>query len=154
MSGVVRGRSAGETAPGASRPATAPGRREHYLWTRSMTDRSVTAEPDLATVVDLLDDEHVRSILAATSAEPLSATELSERCDVSPSSIYRRVERLTEADLLDDRTRPRSDGHHETVYVAALDRFELRVREGELDWTVERRGRDVADELSRMWGEL
>lgn len=119
-----------------------------------MTERSVSEESDLATVVDLLDDEHVRSILAATSAEPLSASELSECCDVSPSSIYRRVERLTEADLLDDRTRPRSDGHHETVYVAALDRFELRVSDGDLEWTVERRRRDVADELTRMWGEL
>ena len=119
-----------------------------------MTEPSVSEESDLATVVDLLDDEHVRSILAATSAEPLSATELSERCDVSPSSIYRRVERLAEADLLDDRTRPRSDGHHETVYVAVLDRFEVRVRDGDLEWTVERRRRDVADELTRMWGEL
>ena len=119
-----------------------------------MTERSVSEKPDLATVVDLIDDEHVRSILAATSAEPLSATELSERCDVSPSSIYRRVEQLAEADLLDDRTRLRADGHHETVYVAALDRFEVRVSDGDLEWMVERRHRDVADELTRMWGEL
>ena len=154
MSGVVHGRSAAARTAGVPRSRTAGRRREHYLYTRSMTERSVSEEPDLATVVDLLDDEHVRSILAATSAEPLSATELSERCDVSPSSIYRRVERLTEADLLDDRTRPRSDGHHETVYVAALDRFELEVGDGDIEWTVERRRRDVADELTRMWGEL
>ena len=154
MSGVVHGRSAAARTAGVPRSRTTGRRREHYLYTRSMTERSVSEAPDLATVVDLLDDEHVRSILAATSAEPLSATELSERCDVSPSSIYRRVERLTEAGLLDDRTRPRADGHHETVYVAALDRFELVVGDGDLEWTVERRRRDVADELTRMWGEL
>jgi predicted transcriptional regulator len=119
-----------------------------------MTDSTVTAEPDLAEIVDLLGDEHVRSILAATSAEPLSAKELSDHCDVSVSSIYRRVERLDGADLLQERTRPRSDGHHETVYVARLDRFELTVRDGDVDWELDRRSTDVADELTRMWGNL
>lgn len=119
-----------------------------------MTGSSVTGTPDLADLVELLDDEHVRSILAATSAEPLSARELGDRCDVSVSTIYRRVDRLEDADLLRERTRPRPDGHHETVYVSALERFELTVGDGELDWELERRPTDVADELSRMWGNL
>jgi len=154
MSSAVRDRSTVGPVIGRSRSTTGTSQREHDLYARGMTEPSVSEESDLATVVALLDDEHVRSILAATSAEPLSATELSERCDVSTSSIYRRVERLAEADLLEDRVRPRSDGHHETVYVAALDRFELRVRGGDLEWMIDRRRRDVADELTRMWGEL
>ncbi len=121
---------------------------------RSMTEPTVTDQPDLADVVDLLDDELARSILVATSAEPLSANELSDRCEVSASTVYRRIDRLTAADLVREQTRPRRDGHHETVYVSALDRFELTVRDGDLDWTLERRGADPADELSRMWGEL
>ena len=127
---------------------------QHDLWLRSMTEPTVTDQTDLADVVDLLDDELVRSILVATSAEPLSANELSDRCDVSASTVYRRIDRLTTADLVRERTRPRRDGHHETVYVSALDRFELTVRDGDLDWTLERRGADPADELSRMWGEF
>ncbi|WP_226010108.1 winged helix-turn-helix domain-containing protein [Halomicrobium salinisoli] len=119
-----------------------------------MTEDAVSEDADLADVVGLLDDEHVRSILVATSAEPLSAKELGERCDVSVSSIYRRVDELRDIDLLEERTRPRSDGHHETVYVSALDRFELTIRDGDLDWTVDRAGDDVADELSRMWGNF
>lgn len=119
-----------------------------------MTEPSVTGEPDLADLVALLDDEHVRSILTATSDEPLSARELGERCDVSVSTIYRRVDRLEDADLLRERTRPRSDGHHETVYVSTFDRFELTVRDGEMDWELDRRPTDVADELTRMWGEF
>jgi predicted transcriptional regulator len=116
----------------------------------------VTDDPGLAEVVALLNDEHVRTILAATSAEPRSAAELGERCDVSESTIYRRVDRLTDAGLVEARTRPRRDGHHETVYVATLARFEVRVADGSVEWTVDRdRGRtDVADELARMWGEL
>ncbi|WP_049935175.1 helix-turn-helix domain-containing protein [Haloplanus natans] len=119
-----------------------------------MTDDSVADDPDLATLVDLLDDEHVRTILAATSAEPLSAAALSDRCGVSTSAVYRRVDRLVDADLLDERTRPRSDGHHDTVYVATLERFELRVVDGAVDWTVDRANRDVADELTRLWGKF
>ncbi|SDX95508.1 winged helix-turn-helix domain-containing protein [Halobellus clavatus] len=119
-----------------------------------MTDDSEMADPDLDTVVALLDDEHVRSILTATSDGPYSAAELGERCGLSTSSIYRRLNRLTDADLLEERTRPRPDGHHETVYVSRLDRFEVTIRDGELSWTVERRSTDVADELTRLWGKF
>lgn len=124
------------------------------ICTTPMKPEKQMADVDLATVVSLLDDEHVRSILAATSETPLSATELSERCGVSPSSIYRRLDRLTDADLVGERTRPRSDGHHETVYVARLDRFEVTVRDGELAWEVDRERDDVADQLTRMWGKF
>ncbi|MFB6121881.1 MAG: helix-turn-helix domain-containing protein [Haloferacaceae archaeon] len=112
------------------------------------------ADVDLATVVALLDDEHVRSILAATSETPLSANELSEHCGVSTSSIYRRLDRLTDADLVGERTRPRADGHHETVYVSRLERFELVLRDGEFEWDVDRERDDVADELTRLWGKF
>lgn len=119
-----------------------------------MTDPIVTDDLGLGEIVTLLDDEHARSILAATSAEPLSAAELGDHCDVSVSTIYRRVDRLEDAGLLAERIRPRPDGHHETVYVATLDRFELTVRDGHLDWTVDRQGTDVADELTRLWGRF
>nr|WP_245575990.1 winged helix-turn-helix domain-containing protein [Haloplanus natans] len=132
----------------------APSRWAGDLFLGRMTDDSVADDPDLATLVDLLDDEHVRTILAATSAEPLSAAALSDRCGVSTSAVYRRVDRLVDADLLDERTRPRSDGHHDTVYVATLERFELRVVDGAVDWTVDRANRDVADELTRLWGKF
>ncbi|WP_049927156.1 winged helix-turn-helix domain-containing protein [Halopiger goleimassiliensis] len=119
-----------------------------------MTDKSVNEDLDLTDITALLDDDYVLSIIVATSVEPLSAKELGERCDLSVTSIYRRVDRLRRFDLLKERTRPRCDGHHETVYVSALDRFELTIDEGELDWTVDRTSDDVADELSQMWGDL
>jgi predicted transcriptional regulator len=135
-------------------PSPAPSRWAGDLFLGRMTDGPVADDPDLSTLVGLLDDEHVRTILAATSAEPLSAAELSERCGVSTSAVYRRVDRLVDADLLDERTRPRSDGHHDTVYVAAIERFELVVDDGEVDWTVDRTETDVADELTRLWGKF
>jgi predicted transcriptional regulator len=133
-----------------------PVRHHHYVPSGPIGWPTVTDDPELAEVVSLLDDDHVRTILAATSAEPRSAAELGERCGVSESTVYRRVDRLTDADLVAEQTRPRPDGHHETVYVATLARVEVTVEDGSVEWTLERdRERtDVADELARMWGEL
>ncbi|MHC3381912.1 helix-turn-helix domain-containing protein [Haloarcula sp. H-GB5] len=119
-----------------------------------MTSNTETSDVDLATVVGLLDDEHIRSILTATSETPLSATELGEKCGVSTSSIYRRLDRLTDAGLISEQTRPRSDGHHETVYASRLDRFELTIHNGELNWGITRRSDDISDQLTRMWGKF
>jgi len=144
--------AAGYRSPSSDLPQTPS--VESKLFPACMTEEAVNGDHDLADVVALLDDEYVRSILVATSTEPLSAKELGEHCDLSVSSIYRRVDGLRDLDLLEERTRPRSDGHHETVYASVLDRFELTIRDGDLEWTVERTDGDVADELSRMWGNF
>ena len=36
----------------------------------------------------------------------------------------------------------------------ALDAYQTRVENGEIDWTIERESGDIADELSRMWGNF
>lgn len=96
----------------------------------------VDADRNVATITELLADEVVRTILAATLEESLSAEELAARCDVSPATVYRRLETLDEQDLVAARMEPDDDGHHYRVYAATLDRvvvdltadgFELRV---------------------------
>lgn len=119
-----------------------------------MTESNEMGETSLETVIALLDDEHIRSVLTVTSDEPKSASELADHCDISPSSVYRRLDRLREADLIDEQTRPRSDGHHDTVYVSRLDRFELSIDSGELQWNIDRSSDDVADQLTRLWGKF
>jgi predicted transcriptional regulator len=114
----------------------------------------VSEESTLETVVALLDDDHARTILTATSDEALSAKELSERCDISQATVYRRVDRLTDAGLLAERTRPRADGHHDTVYVAKLDELTIRLRDGRLEFELDRVGEDIADRLTRLWEEF
>lgn len=145
--GALRGPPAASPAPADP----AGGARTTGLRTITMTATDVSDEPTLATVASLLDDEHVRTILAATSDDPRSVNELSDRCDVSPSTIYRRVERMTDAGLLAERTRPRSDGHHETVFLATLDRVEISLEDGHLHTRVERRRSDPADQLTELW---
>jgi DNA-binding transcriptional ArsR family regulator len=115
---------------------------------------SVTDDIDVETVARLLADDVARTVLAATSEEPMSAAELQERCDASLATVTRRLEELTDADLLSETTRPRADGHHDTVYAPTLERLEIELDDGEFRAVVDRRERDAADRLTDMWRNL
>jgi predicted transcriptional regulator len=115
---------------------------------------SVSEAVDLATVVSLLDDECARAILVATSTAAMSATELDDDLDASLSTVYRRLERLDDAGLVVEGTRPRADGHHDTVYSADLDEFTVSLADGELNFELRRRREDVAGRLARRWEDL
>lgn len=119
----------------------------------TMTD-DVNDKPEFETVVELLDDEFAREILAFTSTEPMTVTEISDRSEAAPSTLYRRVERLQEAELLVEQSRIRSDGHHDTVYAAALEHVQISLANGEFTVRIDRRKEDAADRLRRLWGDL
>lgn len=111
----------------------------------------MTENVDLSTVAGLLADEHAQRILAATSVEPKSKRELADACDASLPTVGRRVDDLVAAALLREETRARPDGHHDAVYVATLDRVEVRLRDGDLAVDLQRMERDMTDELQRLW---
>jgi predicted transcriptional regulator len=111
-------------------------------------------ESRLETLCELLADEYNREILRAASVEPVSASELSERCGVSQTTIYRRLEQLTSAGMLGERTRPRADGHHDTVYVATMAEFSVALENGELRLAVTEQRDDIADRLTSLWEEF
>ncbi|WP_049926995.1 ArsR/SmtB family transcription factor [Halopiger goleimassiliensis] len=114
----------------------------------------MSEESSLETVVDLLDDEYARAILTAIRTDPMSANELSEHCDGSFSTIWRRLERLEEAGLVAERTRPRSDGNHDTVYAATVEEVRLRLDDDGFSLEIDRCDEDAADRLQRLWSEF
>jgi DNA-binding transcriptional ArsR family regulator len=71
---------------------------------------------DPQAVLAALDDDACREILEATAEESLTATELSEQCDIPMSTAYRKVEKLAEADLVEERVRINTSGKHATEY--------------------------------------
>lgn len=119
----------------------------------TMTD-NVTDEPDFETVVELLDDEFAREILALTSSEPMTVAEISDRSDAAASTLYRRVGRLQEAELLVEQSRIRSDGHHDTVYAATLEYVQISLVDGEFSMTIDRQAEDASERLRRLWRDL
>lgn len=104
-------------------------------------------EPDPETVATLLADEAARTILIETVGEPRSATELSEVCQVSGPTVYRRLESLERAELIDAETRLDPDGDHYEVYSATLDRVVFDLQPEALDCSVDRRER-MADRFT------
>ncbi|MFP8952996.1 helix-turn-helix domain-containing protein [Natrialbaceae archaeon A-arb3/5] len=82
-----------------------------------------TDEPEInpQTVLSALDDDACQAILEATSDESLTATELSEQCDIPMSTAYRKVETLAEADLVEEQVRINTSGKHATEYRKCFD---------------------------------
>lgn len=65
----------------------------------------MSEEHDPATLFALLDDDYARRILAHLNEKPMSARTLSKQCDASPPTIYRRIDRLKDLDLLTEETK-------------------------------------------------
>ncbi|MFP8951621.1 ArsR/SmtB family transcription factor [Natrialbaceae archaeon A-arb3/5] len=105
-----------------------------------------------ADVVDVLSDEYMRTILEQTREEPQSVDALSDACGADPSTIYRRVERLQEADLLEDQQQLDPGGHHYKVYSARLREVRIRLEEDGFEVDVERGPLEsAADRFTRLY---
>lgn len=127
--------------------------RSNYTIPMTATD-TVSEELDLDTVLGLFDDEYARVILAATSTEPRTVQEIADRTEAAPSTLYRRVERLVSAGLLDERTRVRADGHHDSVYQSVVTDLHVSIEDGEFEFEVETESEDAADRLQRLWSDF
>lgn len=109
----------------------------------------MSEECDLEDVASILEDECSRTILAETSVEPMSASDLDDRLDASRPTIYRRIEDLEACDMIESRTRPDTEGHHHKVFVATFDRLTVDLSEGEYEYQVERT-EAMADRFTRF----
>lgn len=114
---------------------------------------SLSKDDSAVELLELLGNERVRQILAATSREPLSAKELSEECDVAPSTIYRRVEEMVANDLLVERTQIEADGSHHSVYEANVDHLDIDIEDGTIDIRMNVL-ENAARRFSRIWSDI
>jgi len=103
----------------------------------------------------LLDDAYARSILVETRENPRSAEALSEAIDASESTVYRRIERLRERDLLEGEQRLDPDGHHYEVYHARLERATIELTGDGFVVAIDRtEATDPADRFTELYEEL
>lgn len=105
-------------------------------------------------VLDALDDPACRTIVQALD-EPMTASELSDKCDIPLSTTYRKLDLLTEASLLEEQTEIRGDGHHTTRYVLAMESVELSLTDdGEFEVEIVRPPRSAEERLAHLWSEV
>lgn len=85
----------------------------------------------------------------------MSAGEISETCDIPSSTTYRKLDRLTEADLLQEATAVRSDGHHTTLYEIDFERVILELEsDHSLAVDIDRPADSADERLANMWREV
>ena len=107
-------------------------------------------------VFALLDDEYARSLLLATSHKPMTAPELSDQCEMSKSTVYRRLNKLEECGLVSAVHVPNADGNHKKRYEAQLDKLVVSLNEGEFDLNLQTttRTQEFADAFTNLWEGL
>lgn len=83
--------------------------------------QTIVAESAVQEILDALDDSDCRAILDATSEKALTANEVAETHDLPLSTTYRKLDLLTEAGLVEERTRIRQSGKHASEYTRLVD---------------------------------
>lgn len=110
--------------------------------------------PDAPAVLAALDDPDCRRIIRALET-PHSARELSEACDMPLSTTYRKLELLTDASIIAERTRIREGGHHTTQYSLDVEAVHLSLNEDrELEVAITRPARTADEQLAQLWSEV
>lgn len=72
-------------------------------------------------VLSLLNAEYTQQLLSEIRTEAKSARALAETCGASRATMYRRLNGLREAGVVDTRLAYDADGHHRTVFESTLE---------------------------------
>ena len=103
-------------------------------------------------IIEVLGNKYNPEILDAAS-EPKSAQELSDQLGVPIATCYRRINELTEADLLELHDQPLSEEHRRIkVYRRRVDAVNIDFREG-LDIELQERS-EVKNKLDEVWRRM
>ena len=93
--------------------------------TTEETRRTAAAvEPDA--VLELLSDEYARRVLESLSDRPATAPALVESMAASRATIYRRLNELEAAGIVEAAVAVDPDGHHRKRYHLVVDDLQLR----------------------------
>jgi DNA-binding transcriptional ArsR family regulator len=91
--------------------------------TPSTPSQESTVEP--TELLSLLGDDHARNVLRVLSEGPRPAAELVDELAISRPTVYRRLDRLESAGLVESSMRIREGGHHRKRFHLAVDSAEV-----------------------------
>jgi DNA-binding Lrp family transcriptional regulator len=87
-------------------------------------------------LLELLDAEYTQEVLEAAGREARSARKLAELCGASRPTVYRRLNSLQAAGLVETGVEYDADGHHRTVFETTLEAVSVDVTDDGLSVTV------------------
>lgn len=109
--------------------------------------------PSLRAILDVLDDPDCRAILRHTG-EPMTAPQLLEAIDVSRSTLYRKLDRLSEASLLREDVTVNPGGGRTTHYRRHFEDVTISIDDDRFAVDVERPGESAEDRLLSIWSDM
>lgn len=128
-----------------SHPQTHAGKRRND--SRTWVDDSQRVDQ----IMDVINDKNCRAILEETEGGDQSADDLAEACGLAQSTTYRKINRLLEVDLLDERFRISPTGRHLRTFQLAVTDLQIHVSTGpELEISVSYK--DPGDETEKSPG--
>ena len=102
-------------------------------------------------ILSALSDEYSRQILTATTHEPLSALQLSNRYLIPITTVYRRVDELLDAGLIAAVKSGRTtDGKWYDLYRSLLLRIDVNFDYGEVTINATLNNH-ISEKFTRMW---
>ncbi|WP_049920411.1 winged helix-turn-helix domain-containing protein [Haloferax sulfurifontis] len=113
----------------------------------------VNKEWNPQSIFDLFGDQLARHILVLTSERAFSADELSNILEVSPPTVYRRVNELAEYDLLTEQQEIDEDGHHFKTFETTLKRVVFEIDDGGYNIDIQMR-QSLVDQFESFWSEF
>jgi len=133
-----------QTGPGV--PAAATVARHMVPESPADDDR-----PALQRVLDQLEDPDRRAILRELD-EPRTTQQIMDACDLSQTTAYRKLDRLSDTPLVRTTTEVRDDGHHTTRYERAVEGVFVGLGDDATDLRLVDDEPESPDErLARLW---
>lgn len=108
----------------------------------------------LQAVLDALDDPECQTILRET-AEPMTAKELIERCDIPKSTVYRKLDLLSTASLVRERIEIHPEGGRITRYQRDFTDVTISMDDDDqIDVEIRRPKRSADERLANIWSKM
>jgi hypothetical protein len=115
----------------------------------------VSDAPPPEDALALLADEYARSVLIATTTEPMTVPTVAAEIDAAESTVYDRIADLRDAGFLTEVTRADEDGNHYAEYRARLDRLAVSVTPDGVEVDADYVDRDeAAERLRALWRDV
>ena len=104
-------------------------------------------------ILDVFGDPIARATLVLANDQPVTVKDLADQLDVSDPTIYRRIDPLVDANLLQEHQRIDKDGNQPSEYETMLDEVTFKVDTN--GYTVDIQVRqDLAEDFESMWSDL
>lgn len=110
--------------------------------------------PDLPVVLSALDDAECRAILTEAT-EPMTVTELTDACDIPKSTLYRKLDLLGDAALVQEHIEPGPEGGRITRYERDVTDVTISIGADEaFSVAIDRPVRQADERLADMWSKM